>query len=588
LITIVSVATGTLSQQAIRSVPCSRPIDAAESLTYVPIAHTALINSTAFPIYNYRFINTSEGFNIGIDEQIGHDSKIMAAFIAGLSQNNSGSVTAGCLTGNCTFPGNNGIPYSTLSVSSTCIDITSRIRQAEVPTAENITAPDGGSVKVTMYQLPTNLSLSYCDGCSFDYQLGNGLNDITDTIVLPGQWSSMMNVSASGIGLMEYGEQKTGNLPSYISLEDDSVEFLRRTSSFSQVEVLIATNRSCQKVQSDSGTTSAPNPGNSDCGQTPLNVSYLPEGFGLMAAVCWLYPTVVNYQASVVNGHLLEKQVGNPTLMNTSNAGDDILDAAHNALPMFYKAEDPCYINNTLYDLRDPTKWPIQDMPAINLTDNISNETLIIPSQCLYGLGLQYMSGISNTIQQVFKTERCLPTLNFESIICPSWWLESLYNSRDASVRSIGDKMARGAKAVENYIRMSGGSFKGEPVVVPGIAMQVVVCTEISWPWLLFPAVIVLATTGLLAAMIIQGMFQHDAYPIWKSSQLPFLFYGLEYQERQQKLLGTEQLRQTAEGLQVRLQPGVDGWRLSTAGVSTASDARHLALRKLWSSELVS
>lgn len=56
--------------------------------------------------------------------------------------------------------------------------------------------------------------------------------------------------------------------------------------------------------------------------------------------------------------------------------------------------------------------------------------------------------------------------------------------------------------------------------------MRTMVRTVFDWQWLLLPIILVAVTAALLILMVIQNS-RNPEQPVWKSSLLPFIFYGV-------------------------------------------------------------
>ncbi|KAK9774088.1 hypothetical protein AB5N19_06921 [Seiridium cardinale] len=549
LITVISMAIGALTQQAIRSVACSRPLLLGDNAAYVPVAQTLSNDGILSALYPGHSRYTTIPYV---------DADTRAAVMNGVSQKYPGPVAATCTTGNCTFPERNGISYSSLVIGSSCVDVSSEIEQVTLPTNSiqqifsNTTQRFvvSNDAVVSQYRVPTNTSLTFCEGCgSLDTTLilqnGTSLNFTTS-----GQWSTFLNITMN---------------PSITDIDSSSND-PRVLAGFGKISIMMPTTRGCQATRPGSGTRSSGS-GNveSTCNQPTLDVDSLPDDFGLMAAVCWLYPGVANINAEVVNGQLIEAQVGELIPLSLNGASIDLFEVAQDHTSL-YGYQNPCYIDGLLYDISHQQQLP-SNITAKTITDAISNQNFSIPEACLYGIGLEYYYALKELMLEVFDEDQCLPGGSFDNvydnIMCDSWWLESLWNSRNASVESVSTVMANVATALTNRLRAIGQDFSGQPTLAHGTAMQVLVCTEVNWPWLAFPVGMVLATSALLVGMIARDFFSKEAFPVWKSSLLPLLHYGLEEQSQQQRLMDLGQLSNMAKMTRVRLREGAQGWKFS-------------------------
>ncbi|KAI1774869.1 hypothetical protein F4818DRAFT_54350 [Hypoxylon cercidicola] len=546
LITLLSLATSAFSQQAVRSVPCLKPV--SDSAASIPLAQTVNNNSVLFSIYPDDISRPGYGDTVHVDREM------KAALVGGLSRPDAiAPPPTACGTGNCTFVQRSGISYSSLGVSSRCVDVSSKITQ---------TSGNKTSFPELVYRLPGGLSISYCDGCysSTEIYLPNGTHTIAE---IPGTWSTLFNATTEQYDQepLEYNDISIAGM----DVSNAGAGFL---PAFTHVSMMMPTRRRCQSLRQQGNVDGA----SPDCDQPTLNVTSLPEDFGLMAAVCWLYPSIIDFQGQIVNGQLIETQVGDATpLASSSPSNRTTFDQAD-----VYKFQDPCYVNGSRYDITDRNSWPGSEVDTVDIVDMLSNTTVTGPKHCLYGLGYEYVAGLFQMAQQVFTEDQCVPTVNYESIMCQSWWLGSFWNGRDATLKSVSAVMDGAAKALTNRIRTIGEDYNRVPTRVDGTATQLYVCTDFSWPWLLFPAVMLIGTAALLIAMLIKSSTEGGSPPTWKSSLLPLLVYGFEEQTKAQNLMEAPQLNELIKGVEVSFRTTADGPRFVPGNTDREPSERNL------------
>lgn len=557
LITVLSLATSAFNQQAVRSVPCLKPVP--DSAASIPLARTVNNNTVLFVIYGDDVSRPGYGDTVHIDRET------KAALVGGLSQPDAITpLPTVCSTGNCTFSERSGISYSSLSVSSRCVDVSSKITQ--------INNTGDYHTNLQEYRLPGGLSVTYCDGCysSTEVTFPNGTIAFVE---IPGTWSTLFNATID-----QYDHEAQGYEDMTIAGIDISNAGAGFLPAFGRVSMMMPTRRRCQSLRQQSNAEAKTDVDGAfpDCDQPTLNVTSLPEDFGLMAAVCWLYPSIINYRGQIVNGQLMETQVGDATPLALSSPYDRV--ALYQS--EVYKFQDPCYVNGNRYDLADRNSWPGGEIDIVNIIDWLSNTTVTGPKQCLYGLGFEYTGGTFQMIQQVFTEDQCVPTVNYESIMCESWWLGSFWNGRNATLKSVGAVMDGAAKALTNRIRTIGEDYNNVPMKADGTATQLYVCTEFNWPWLLFPAAMLIGTAALLVTMLIKSFTEDGSWPTWKSSLLPLLVYGLEEQAKCQNLMETPQLDELAKGVEVSFRMAADGPRFVPGNADREPSERNLIMQE--------
>lgn len=528
---------GALTQQAIRSVPCSQP---APGVATIPIAQTMSNTSLMSSMYS---ATSDEIGAFGIWTSVNVNIATFTALLSGISgQSKASTVPFTCTAGNCTFTEVDGSAYSTLAVSSRCVDVTQKIQQRDLPT-------NASGVEEINYYLPSGLSVTYCRGPNCRESTGSVLpNGTSITIEESGTWSTMLNSTLSR-------RQPDPNLPtsSYptfvvegLSEENAGPGFL---TGFAQISLIMPRARDCQAVLGN-GPEAVVDDG---CSIPPLNVTFLPDGFGLTAAVCWFYPSISSLTAEVVNGELIERQVAPASPLSWTFRSTRLNS---------YGFQDPCYIDGQRYHVGSLPRNDSVDVSTI--LDLYSNENITGPTQCLYGLSRWHTRAVEQLFVYMFIEDACLPTYNFQDMFCKSWWLSGLYNANNATVDSVSILMADAAQAVSNQIRIVGESLNGTTTLARGVTTQFFVCTELTWSWLIFPVGIVGITTMLLTAMIASTFVHGGEHPTWKSGLLPLLMYGLEDDSRVGEMMTSGQLNEAAKKVSVSFRPTRKGWRLAT------------------------
>lgn len=120
-----------------------------------------------------------------------------------------------------------------------------------------------------------------------------------------------------------------------------------------------------------------------------------------------------------------------------------------------------------------------------------------------------------------------------ENVTCDSWWLASLYNSRNATNETVSRAMDAWTRAVSDQFRVIKNWPDEEwseeilPNNITGEAMRTTVCLSLAWEWLLLPAGLIGVTMALLVVTILESHRHADSQPIWKGSALPLVMYGL-------------------------------------------------------------
>lgn len=560
----------TFTQQAIETVSCQKATSSSGQAS-IPIAQTSL--------RGFQWAATLGSYPASLD------NGLRASIIGGLAGSHSpNSLSPTCSSGNCSFEASGKFAYTTVGFESECIDISYLIKQSGPLSWGDGLPVDDDSPDLTPY---TNYSLP--NGRSLKLKTADYLySDIA--------WDSPLSRSrAFEIPLIQAQRSTdtlhpTGELPKWLL---DNVTMTERqrdialNHAFDGIIFIMPTTSPCIYTlkDSDSAVDGPPSVNISLCPQLAESfphVTSFPANFSVTAAVCYFYPSLRNYNGSVSNGNLVEEQVGDSQPLSVRQPGvtkSGDLYGTEGYFYWIYTFVQPCVIDNVTYT------WTSENMTAVpgGIT-KLGNETG--PSRCLYGftedwywgLGTVYSGGLSEIItasapvSDIDLSETCYLNSTTNMMLCPqAWWLNDIYNGGNASISSISAFMKRGFDSFTAQLRSIGTDWEGQPSTATGIVLEMTVCTKFRWEWMIYPLAMVLGTSILLGTLILSG-FKKDV--IWKSSILPFLFYGLEETEKKvgPEVETEDALTRAAKGLHVRLTSKDDGWKLHTTPKPTPVD----------------
>jgi hypothetical protein len=150
-----------------------------------------------------------------------------------------------------------------------------------------------------------------------------------------------------------------------------------------------------------------------------------------------------------------------------------------------------------------------------------------------------------------------------------SWgdvWIKQIYRNGTASASTIGEQIGQLASSMTAYNRM-----KPRPETTLGFAYgdanKVETCVQVRWPWIAFPATLVLLSSIFLALTIRstkQGSSSVSGRKVWKTSSLAVLFNGLDEHllKNQGPMVRKSEMVDRAAKLKVVLEFEDDGWKL--------------------------
>lgn len=522
---------GTLTQQAIQTVPCQK--SSPNGTASVPIAQTSLKGVEATSARTHLLTKDLKASLI--------------AGLAGMRQPNS--ISPVCPSGNCAFQASDGFSYSTVGLSSECIDASSLITQSEVEIdtwvyKENMQV---SPAMITNYTLPNGLTLGY--------MLIPGTHSASGS----SRWTTVLAQAQ-----LSFDESWLRN----ITMTDRQKHIVFDSPWVDAIALFMPTINPCQNpsdyynyLDRDETFAMPPIKVNSCPGLDLPGVDTLPGYFSVTASACFFYTSIQQYESLVVNGALQEKalQDSTPIVGVHSDAGTEDNSCT------FCTVLDPCIVDGVVYT---NTSANLSSVPGgTTLVDNTT-----VPLRCLYGFAFPWYRALMVS-KQLWKTigssddeNICVQMGNYTSMVCSgTWWLNGIFNGGNASISSISEFMTRGFDSLSAQLRMIGTDWDGNPTSAPGTAYDTAVCVLFRWEWLLYPLALVIGASVLLLLLLASnsGMAGSRKEVIWKSSVLPFLFYGLEDQSRDQTsdLAHQKELKGVAKTLRTRFRDGDDGWR---------------------------
>lgn len=226
---------------------------------------------------------------------------------------------------------------------------------------------------------------------------------------------------------------------------------------------------------------------------------------------------------------------------------------------------DPCVVDHVVHT---NTSANLSSVPGG--TTVVGNTT--VPLRCLYGLNYPWYRALEvgrdlwMTIGNCDAKNTCIPSSNYTAMVCSgTWWFNDIFNGGNASTATISKFMKRDFDSLSAQLRTIGTDWDGNPTKVSRTAYDTAVCVLFRWEWLFYPLSLVIAASVLLLLLLISGSRTAGSgrEVIWKSSVLPFLFYGLEDQVRDQAsvLAPQKDMNGAAKVLSATFRPGDDGWR---------------------------
>ncbi|KAG9521981.1 hypothetical protein KCV07_g3395, partial [Aureobasidium melanogenum] len=268
-----------------------------------------------------------------------------------------------------------------------------------------------------------------------------------------------------------------------------------------------------------------------------------------IAIECTLYPCVRTYTASVIQGNMSE------VLLSTSpvplyDSEDDPVFASFWTTPM------PCLIDGTYYNATEfITPNSTNSTPTTGLLPG--NRTAYLPSSCAFVYADPL--GIAEYLATFLSG-----SVNMYAIATPDW-LGQLITKNNTSAWPTFDLIDTAwnalAESLTAHIRQNGDPSNSQPAI--GAVYQTETRIQVQWPWLAYPASLLLLALGFMVAGISNSAL-HTRDRVWKGSPLPLMLHGVDNEIRSEQQHKTElkEMEVMARQLRVQIQEKDDGWRL--------------------------
>ncbi|PHH63864.1 hypothetical protein CDD81_5421 [Ophiocordyceps australis] len=433
-------------------------------------------------------------FDYGETQSYELGAKAKYTMIAGIANphSNESSIQAKtiCPTGNCTFPETLDIPHSTIGLCASCMDMTPML----------------------------NISMLDRDDDDKFQPFEATLGDLSVSIQKSNTW---------------------------LAVGSTNLSFAR---SILDAEFLDAARQACTNV---SVITYSQTP-SQHCKGEALSPDCV------IAASCSLYPCMKDIKAQVIDGRLED------TVVRTVPARENPLADHRNQTgqgPDHSAIKSPCMIEGHRYDVSNFSLVPFDAQKRTFIKVPIDGKTVDVPSDCVYTMTGVYHYAIQDYIEEELFSGECNDTMKQrEHLACGShWWLHTFYNKANASFDSISTTVQDMATATTNFFRLDGwgpihdlevyqqgGDSDMYKTFLQGKVHETTICMRLEWPWLFVPGVLCLTTITLFAAMLISNARKHKQ-PVWKSSTLPLLLFGLDTHKLEEGSCALDDLQRQAE-----------------------------------------
>ena len=165
--------------------------------------------------------------------------------------------------------------------------------------------------------------------------------------------------------------------------------------------------------------------------------------------------------------------------------------------------------------------------------DKPSNATLseaqmsLIPKECIYQMDGFLIYSVGNFLEDYLTTQ--VTTSSGANALLGNAQALSLLNNTYISIDSVREAFAGIAHALSVRARQWNSDGSGTyNVPAKGILIVTETCIKVHWPWLIYPASIVLLTLCFVIAVLVQTETAEDGFARgWKNSILPLIYHGI-------------------------------------------------------------
>lgn len=288
------------------------------------------------------------------------------------------------------------------------------------------------------------------------------------------------------------------------------------------LEALMLTNK-CKPI--DGKTTSRP-----DCS---------PAAWAFIAT---LYPCIHTYGSANVSNTVLEERILSTTALQFMNM------SGSNSLRFSLVGDFPSFPGIDCTPSRGPEGNKTQaTSPYYNGARyaNYSGEaidasdTQYYDPACIYDFGTGATSALRDYLGRLFgalEKPNILEIVDGIDSVAGDLWLQNLYKNGTADLNSTRTYMQGLANSITAVIRQYGRAENSLPL--QGTVLVNRTCIRVQWAWLTLPMALILLTSVFLVGVVVQlrTMTRKGASKrgrmAWKSSSLPLLWCGLDYETR--------------------------------------------------------
>jgi hypothetical protein len=216
----------------------------------------------------------------------------------------------------------------------------------------------------------------------------------------------------------------------------------------------------------------------------------------IIAIQCSLFPCVRTYAVEVVQNQNNEVLLDTSKMIWQTDVDLSMIETTeqlvHDANSPHIGAPMPCLLDGNYYEASSFTERnEINTWAVMGLLPN--NAIAYLPSDCVFeNSGVPGLVSFLPTFLSGFAAEA--PYVSYAE---PDWMLQ-LFNNFNVTLQTINSTWAAIADSMIMHIRRSGDPSNSVPTA--GVVYRTDTCISVQWPWLIFPAALLLLTLVFMLA----------------------------------------------------------------------------------------
>ncbi len=432
--------------------------------------------------------------------------------------NPGGNVAFDCSTGNCTFPSE----YHTVAYCSQCNDTTNRLL---INTGTNLRNSTWWTLSLNGSDAATRRNLSVAM---------NGSSYGTQYLVMQSTLSGGTDIVAGFLSI----NQSRSYADTCPSFGEQNIEKCR--ANWNKI------SWGCAGLSGQGSRHSS-------------------ESNGIGAASCSLFPCVRTYSAKVEGGRFKETLLSVAKDWNYAPQSGDMV-AMVNVKCL--NANDRESLIGAGYELEGKS-WVPYNITVDGVSGNYSAGSDIestngtVSRECIYQNAVTSQHSIGNFLGR-FLNGTITPGSSYSYDYQGPAQLQAIYNEANLTFDRIDETWRNVSDSITAYIRHHGGVNLSAPAI--GQTLRSQTCVHIQWPFLAYPATLVLLAIIFFVSMIFETRGAETSRHDWKSSPLALLFHGLDPEtitnrDGISESVGAKEMQKIAERTPVRLSQTENGWQ---------------------------